>query len=493
MVAGNLARKMNTEPELEVHISESPIKWCSVSLSDMVSRGKRLEASVFDVDAKQARESVYRGKYGTVILYGDSGLIETAYYPGWMQRSRLKRIWCDKPYGEGFYLPSQMTDLYPVPEKHISRLADCDMDELRLKENTLLLTRSGTIGNISYVSKTLAGCVFSDDVIRVTFKKEYDLGYVYTYLKSKVGSLILQTNGYGSVITHVEPDHLAEVPVPNAPVGVRQHIHNLIAQSYALRDESNEMIDNATNLMTAELHLPAIHDLQKKAASVSTYDVKLSNMNLRLDASYHVPVVDAIIAHLKENVAEVTTVGDSRISEAVILPGRFSRVYVEEGYGRVLIGGKQLGELDPSGKKYLSNTKHDKILSKLEVRENTTLITRSGTIGKIAFVPKHWEHWIPSDHIIRAVPANKDIAGYLYIFLASDYGRTLITRYTYGSVVDEIDDDHVRQIPIPLLRNKDVQQQINALALESNAKRYEAYKLEQEALHIMNEEVIFAK
>lgn len=87
-----------------------------------------------------------------------SGLIETAYYPGWMQRSRLKRIWCDKSYGEGFYLPSQMTDLYPVPEKHISRLADCDMDELRLKENTLLLTRSGTIGNISYVSKTLQLC-----------------------------------------------------------------------------------------------------------------------------------------------------------------------------------------------------------------------------------------------------------------------------------------------------------------------------------------------
>ena len=493
MVAGNLARKMNTAPEPEVHISESPIKWCSVSLSDMISRGKRLEASVFDVEAKQARESVYKGKYGTVILYGDNGLIETAYYPGWMQRSRLKRIWCDKPYGEGFYLPSQMTDLYPVPEKHISRLADCDIDELRLKENTLLLTRSGTIGNISYVSKTLAGCVFSDDVIRVAFKKEYDLGYVYTYLKSKVGSLILQTNGYGSVITHVEPDHLAEIPVPNAPVGLRQHIHNLIARSYALRDESNGMIDKATSLMTAELHLPAIHDFQKIAAPVSTFDVKLSNMNLRLDASYHVPVADAIVTHLKENAAEVTKVGDSRISKAVILPGRFARVYVDEGYGRVLIGGKQLGELDPSGKKYISNTKHDKILSKLEVHENTTLITRSGTIGKIAFVPKHWEHWIPSDHIIRVVPANEDVAGYLYIFLTSDYGRTLITRYTYGSVVDEIDDNHVRQIAIPLLKDHASQKRINDLALEANQKRYEAYCLEQEALRLMNEKVIFAK
>lgn len=158
-----------------------------------------------------------------------------------------------------------------------------------------------------------------------------------------------------------------------------------------------------------------------------------------------------------------------------------------------LSAGSNWGELDPSGKKYISNTKHDKILSKLEVHENTTLITRSGTIGKIAFVPKHWEHWIPSDHIIRVVPANEDVAGYLYIFLTSDYGRTLITRYTYGSVVDEIDDNHVRQIAIPLLKDHASQKRINDLALEANQKRYEAYCLEQEALRLMNEKVIFAK
>ena len=56
MVAGNLARKMSRPIETEIHISESPVKWCSVSLSDMISCGKRLEASVFDVEAKQAQE-----------------------------------------------------------------------------------------------------------------------------------------------------------------------------------------------------------------------------------------------------------------------------------------------------------------------------------------------------------------------------------------------------------------------------------------------------
>jgi type I restriction-modification system, M subunit len=188
------------------------------------------------------------------------------------------------------------------------------------------------------------------------------------------------------------------------------------------------------------------------------------------------------------------TIGDERISSKVILPGRFKRVYVEEGYGRVFIGGKQLGELDPTNKKYLSLTHHaDRIAKQLELHENMTLITCSGTIGKVALVGKQWENWTANQHIIRVVPACDDIAGYLNIFLSSEYGHQLITRFTYGSVVDEIDDNHIRQIVIPLLKNKDVQKKINDLALEASQKRYEAYMLEQEALKIMNEEVIYAK
>ena len=49
-------------------------------------------------------------------------------------------------------------------------------------------------------------------------------------------------------------------------------------------------------------------------------------MNGRVDASYHVPIVDAIVEHLKKYAAEVTTIGDERISSDVILPGRFKRV-----------------------------------------------------------------------------------------------------------------------------------------------------------------------
>ena len=493
MVNSNLAYKTAVKSEPELIVNESPLKWCSVSLSDVISRGKRLEASVFDVEAKQAWTRVSKCKYGATMLGGDNGIIQSAYYPG-----RFKRIYCDKGSGEPFYLPSQMSEVYPKAEKYISALTKCNMKELKLKPKTLLLTRSGTIGTVSYVSRTTQGKVYSDDVIRVTFNNDYDLGFVYTFLKSKSGNNILTTNGYGAVITHLEPEHLATVPIPDAPAEIKKRINDLIVRSYELRDESNEMIDQATALLIEELHLSDFSafdvDFYKREASVDTFSVKLSDIAGRLDASYHVPIVNAIKEHLQNYAEEVTTIGNQRISKEVILPGRFKRVYVDQGHGRVFIGGKQLYELDPTNKKYLSNVHHsDRITKQLELHENMTLITCSGTIGKVALVGKHWENWTANQHIIRIVPASKDIAGYLNIFLASEYGFQLITRYTYGSVVDEIDDKHVRAVPVPLLKDHIKQQQINNLALVANEKRYEAYRLEQEALCMMDKEVIYAK
>ena len=491
MVNSNLAYKTDAIPEPKVVINETPLKWCSVSLSDVVSRGKRLEASVFDVEAKQARSLISHGKYPITMVGGPEGLT-SSYVCG-----RFKRVWVEKS-DMPIYQPSTVVDIKPTPDGYISKRTKTDIEALRVHKGQVLMTCSGTIGKVSYVSKTLDEKIFSHDLLRINCNNADDAGYIYAYLKSKVGNRILLTNSYGAVITHIEPEHLATVPIPDAPAELKQKINDLIVRSYELRDESNGLIDKATALLKAELQLPGINafevNLYKKKAPVDTFSVKLSDMSGRLDASYHVPIVDAITEHLHTCAEEVTTVGDVRISKEVILPGRFKRVYVDEGYGRVFIGGKQLYELDPTNKKYLSNVHHgDRIAKQLELHENMTLITCSGTIGKVALVGKHWENWTANQHIIRVVPATKDIAGYLNIFLASDYGFQLITRFTYGSVVDEIDDNHVRAIPIPLLKNHDVQKQINDLALEANQKRYEAYQLEQEALRIMDAEVIYAR
>lgn len=124
--------------------------------------------------------------------------------------------------------------------------------------------------------------------------------------------------------------------------------------------------------------------------------------------------------------------------------------------------------------------------------ENTILITDRGTIGTVVMVPKHFEGFAVSQNVLKLVPANNDVAGYMYIFLNSEYGHALICRQIYGSVVDMIDNNSLSSVEIPMLKDSEIQSQINSLALEANAMRYEAYRLEQEALKIMDDEVIFA-
>lgn len=490
MVNDNLAYQIAATPEENVLIDEAPVKWCTISLSEIIERGKRLEASVYDVEAKHAREIIADGKYPLTTLGGTDGM--TTSYTG----ARFKRIWVEKS-DYPIYQPSTIMDIKPSPDGYISAITDTDINALRVSKGQVLMTCSGTIGKVSFVSDTMDNLIFSHDLLRINCKNPSDAGYVYAYLKSKVGNKILLTNSYGAVITHIEPEHLASVPIPNAPDPLKIKIGNLISQSYALRDESNDLIDEATKLLIDELQLPAIEDFNvryfKKGAQVDTFSVKLSDMGYRLDASYHIPIVNAIVNHLGRYAEELTTIGDSRISQAVVLPGRFKRVYVENEYGVKFLGGKEMNQLDPSSEKYLSKKAHaEQLKGALGIKKHSILTPARGTLGSVVMPCKHFHNWAISDNMMQ-IFSNEEIYGYLYIFLNSEYGKVLIRRFTYGGVVDAIEPWHIQQVTIPLLKNHDIQKKINDLALEANEKRYEAYKLEQKALEIMDKEVIYAK
>lgn len=296
MVTSNLAFKEENSIEPEVVVNESPVKWCAVALSDVVARGKRLEASVFDVEAKQAYMLLTHGKYPAVNLISKNGPVEKAYYGG-----RLKRHYVDEtePGAVGFLGSSEMLDCKPEPVKFM--LNDVKTTDVRVKQGVVLISRSGTIGNVTYVGNTLSKFFVSEHAIRIECK-DFP-GYVYAFLKTKIGKLIVCSTQYGAVIQEIEPEHLATVPIPDAPTMLKKKIHDLIVRSYELRDESNDLIDQATALLIGELKLPDIDafdvGLYKKAAPVGTFSVRLSEMSGRLDASYHVPIVDAIIEHLK--------------------------------------------------------------------------------------------------------------------------------------------------------------------------------------------------
>lgn len=249
MVSGNVAYAPQKDNLQAVEIVESPVKFCTVTLSDVISKGKRLEARVFDVEAKRARALVEHGKYPVTMVGGANGLA-SSYVCG-----RFKRIWLEKS-DLPIFQPSSITDIYPTPDGYISHITQTNIDALRVHAGQVLMTCSGTIGKVSYVSETLDNQIFSHDLLRINANNPGDAGYIYAYLKSIIGNKILLTNSYGAVITHIEPEHLATVPIPNAPWPIKKRINDLIVGSYELRDASNALIDEAKALLAQELKFP---------------------------------------------------------------------------------------------------------------------------------------------------------------------------------------------------------------------------------------------
>ena len=486
MVADNLAlNRFYEEKPIENPLSPTPLQYTSVSLSEVQYNKLRLEASAFNLNAKAAKSKVEHCLYGYVHLWGDDGLVKEAFV-----RTRFKRIYVEKADGIPFYQPSSITEIFPKPVKYISERTNVDIEALRVKKGMLLMTVSGTIGKCSIVSNSLENKVFSHDLLRLTGKNEHDTGYIYAFFSTAVGQQILQTNNYGAVIQHIEPEHLKNIIIPDAPESIKKDIHDLIITSFNLRDQSNDLIACAEKILYQELQLPPIEDLKPtyfdKTVDLRNYTTRLSSLNLRLDCSYHVPLIHLVEKVMTKYSKEIVTIDD--ISKNIILAGVFKRIYVDKNNGIPFLGGRDITQLNPQVEKYLSKTKHDnRIKQELEVFENYILISDRGTIGKVQIVPKHWERWAVSQNIIKVIPINNDIAGYLYCFLNSDYGQVLIKKEIYGSVIDMIDNNSVSKIKVPLLKNELKQQEINNMVLHANALRYQAYLKEQEAIKMMDD------
>lgn len=469
------------------------LTFSSISLSEVLRNELRLESSLYNNEAHKYRQLINDGKWETMKLIshsGNQGFTTNAGYPG-----RFKRDYISPSHKDaiGFIGSSEMLGIDPKPQKFLSKQTSA-MTKCKVDLNTLLLSRSGTIGRTALVRNQLKNFLISEHSIRL-LPNEYP-GYIYTFLITEVGKKLVTTNTYGAVVDQVEPEHLFNIEVPNPDERLKRKIDSMIIESYDLRDSSNTKLEEAESLLLKALKLPynpmeLIERRNNSGIEFKHFDIKLSQHSERLDASYHLPIIESILNKIGENSESMVQLGDDTITSEIILPSRFKRVFVGKNFGTRLIGGKNVGELIPSNEKYLSNKIHEnKIREELGIRENAIVITARGTIGKTMLAPKHFEEWAISDNLMQLVPTSEDIAGYLYIFLNSPYGYELITRNTYGGVVDALEVEHINKIPIPFLDNENTIAKINGLALEAKDERFRAYQLEMEAVETFNKEVL---
>jgi len=171
---------------------------------------------------------------------------------------RFNRNFVDSENGIPYIGTKNTLQIKPTELKYLSRNETAKLNELVLERSWILLARSGslggTFGKTSFVWKNFEGYAGSDHIIRVCVNEtETDPAYLYCYLSSIYGYLLITQLRHGALIDEIDPEDLGNILVPLPSDKQQKHIGDLVRQAHDLRAEAIHLEDEAQILLTQEL------------------------------------------------------------------------------------------------------------------------------------------------------------------------------------------------------------------------------------------------
>ena len=89
-------------------------------------------------------------------------------------------------------------------------------------------------------------------------------------------------------------------------------------------------------------------------------------------------------------------------------------------------------------------------IAAIRVRRGDIVVTRSGTIGRVAMVTSMFDGAIVSDDLIRVRVPDERLRLFLWGYLESRLAQDQIMRNEYGAIQQHLEPDHVRSILVPM-------------------------------------------
>lgn len=396
-----------------------------------------LEAKVL-LEALKARKDALRD----VTLNGMAGIFNGP---------RFARSYVDDPkYGVPFLgstdiLNADLTSLPRLSKKQVAA-----NPRLVVRADWTLITCSGTIGRMAYARPDMDGMAGSQHFMRVVPDAEkIPPGYLYAYLSSKFGVPLVVGGTYGAIIQHIEPQHIADLPVPRLGDEVERNVHLLVEEAAKLRTEASKLLAGAVSDLEA---LAALQPLPAPASPTpfSCVDVPASAVQERFDAFFHSPYGNQVVAHLRNGPIGTTTVGS--LASGIVEPNRFKRIRIDDPTSGVrFFGTAALMWSEPIEMYFLP--KNQQGIQQYIVTDRTVLIPRSGQLSGIigtAVLPYgDILGGAVSEDAIRIHCENANTAGFVFVALTSQYGGRQLKARAYGSSIPHLDVHQISRVVLP--------------------------------------------
>lgn len=451
----------------------------SVRLSTVLGGDVRLEASTY-----------LRDGYGFVRLANQCdnhkrlGDLADIWQP-----SRLTGYTVPEGKGLPFFTAGQVFEDFPRVRKWLAAPFVPQADSRFVKQDWLLLSRSGVVGNVTAVYPHHLNKVITDDLLRIEPKDQDEYGWLYAYMKTDFFKQIARASQYGHMIKHIEVAHANEFPVIMPDAATRKAIGDKAAEAVRLRGEAWKLRDDAFETIERAIG----HEGGGTNTSTIRGEVRLSQIlerRSRLDADSYCGQINAIDALLERCATDKLK---DLVSDVYLLP-RVARTF---GTGGVPFATpSDLFDVNAKPAKHI----YAKLIPNHEafmLKPGELLMVRSGQkyglLGRVMKITENHRGVFGSDDPIHIKPNEGKIrTGYLLAYLNDPaLGRPSVVRNAYGTSIPHLDVKDIKKIRVPRL-GSDVESAIADLMDKSVSTSAKADRLENEATKLAQEQIDLA-
>jgi type I restriction enzyme M protein len=209
---------------------------------------------------------------------------------------RFKRPYADFGVTSGptirkYYTGTALTQLNSDNVKYLdsakaSPQVKKQLDALTIYEGYILVSDSGTLGRVTYALKQHDGHVATNNLIRIVVDDVPLRGYLYEFLQSELGQSLMLKNAYGTNQEHLEPDIIADIPIPvPKDRSLVEEIGNKVISSITELERSIESSKSAKSLLMSTLDKPCEIQHQEHKAVEYNYEQQQDVMKVAEEAA----------------------------------------------------------------------------------------------------------------------------------------------------------------------------------------------------------------
>jgi hypothetical protein len=435
----------------------------SVRVSLLKNAQRRMEAESYLTDGYGVRLAIEAKPTGWVRF---SELASATAPP------RIKQILVSPEHGVPYLNTSQVFDSRPKARKWLAMGKTTKAQERLVKEGTILVMASATVGRAIVATKVHENTIISHHFMRVAPVQDGLAGWVYAFLRSSQGRSMIAGSQYASVIRHIEPGHLATLPVPEVSDEVAANSQKKVEQIVSCRNNAARLRDAAETAF-GEAVGPVENTDREEGFSVRLSAAVVGRR--RLEAAYYTPYAQAIIRTFRK----WERLGD--ITNGVWWGKRFKRHYGENGIP--YLSADDVFTTNPYTTTRILVDLKDGHESYFVERGWLVMACSGQTYGLngAAIIATEWhENSFFSHDMIRIKPKDGARAGYLLTALTHPVlGRPLLIREAYGMSIPHLDPDDVAGFPVVRL-DKNTEDRIADLAEHAASEQARAEMLERE-------------